>query len=123
MSAFGSSAAAYGAASRALGTPRSIEHDLFSEITGRLSRAAGPGGSFSDLASALNDNMALWRTLALDLTAPDNALPEALRAQLLSLATFVERHTALVIARKASADPIIEINTAIMRGLRGQLAA
>jgi len=93
---------AYGAATVATGTPRAIEYQVFSQVTGELNRALQEGKSFADLA------------------VRDNALPDALRGQLLSLAAFTKNHTTRVLEREAEAGVLVEINTAVMRGLRGQ---
>ncbi len=53
----------------------------------------------------------------------DNKLPDALRAQLIGLAEFVRKHSLQVLAGKASIVPLIDINTSIMRGLRGNVEA
>ncbi len=52
-----------------------------------------------------------------------NKLPDALRAQLIGLAEFVRKHGMQVLAGKASIVPLIDINTSIMRGLRGNVEA
>ena len=72
--------------------------------------------------SALGDRTArLWSTLALDVADPDNALPAALRAQLFYLFEFTEVHSRRLLGRDgASPDILVEINTAVLRGLRGE---
>ncbi|MEM6488953.1 MAG: flagellar biosynthesis regulator FlaF [Pseudomonadota bacterium] len=116
---------AYAAAHTALATPRAIEHRLFGEITGRLAAGAEAEGErgFAALADALHQNQRLWMALALDLAQDGNGLPETLRAQLLSLAAFVHNHTRRVLAREATVEPLVAINTSVMRGLRGDRAA
>ena len=52
-----------------------------------------------------------------------NSLPVPLRAQLISLAEFVRRHSLAVLAGRARLGALIDINTAIMKGLRGNLEA
>ena len=123
MSAHGSSATVYGAATRALGTPRSIEHQVFSQITGRLRRAISTPDDFPELAGALNANLTLWLAVAADVSGPGNGLQADLRARLFSLADFVRLHTARVLAREAEPDVLLEINGAVMGGLRGVPAA
>jgi len=101
-------------------TLRGVEYDLFARITARLSRAAALGkAGFPDLATAIYENRRLWITLALDVADPDNALPASLRARLFYLAQFTEQHSGKVLAGMASSEVLVDINTAIMRGLRG----
>ena len=102
-------------------TPRAVEHDLFSRITRRLGEAwAVRKQDFPALAAAVHDNNRLWSTLAADVADPGNTLSPDLRAQLFYLHEFSQTHGARVLAGEASAEILIEINTAIMRGLRGE---
>ena len=66
---------------------------------------------------------ALWGTLAEDLLQDGNQLPVPLRAQLISLAEFVRKHSLAVLGGRASVAALIDINTAIMKGLRGETEA
>jgi flagellar protein FlaF len=52
-----------------------------------------------------------------------NALPVELRAQLISLAEWVRRHSHAVLSGHDGVAPLIDINTSIMRGLRGGVEA
>ena len=112
---------AYGEATRAIGTPRNIEYQVFSQITGQLNRASAKGRPFSELALALHENLRLWTIIAADVTSPENGLPVPLRGQLADLSKFTRSHTQKVLRQEADAGVLIEINTAVMRGLRGQL--
>lgn len=114
---------AYGAARPAMRTPRVTEFDLFAQITSDLSRAAENTDDFAGLADALNRNRKLWTHLAIDLAAPENALPDALRADLLSLADFTMKHTSQVMRGEGDATPLIDINKSIMRGLTQKVEA
>jgi flagellar protein FlaF len=101
-------------------TPRSIEYDLLAQITQRLTMAwAGRATDFPALAAAVNDNTRLWSTLAADVALPGNGLPAPLRAQLFYLFQFSEIHGRKVLAGQASVEVLTDINTAVMRGLRG----
>jgi len=100
-------------------TSRGAEYEIFARTTYRLKQAATRApGDFSGLARALYDNRRLWRALAADLALPDNALPEMLRARLLYLNEFTQQHSRKVLAGEGSVDVLVDINTAIMRGLR-----
>jgi flagellar protein FlaF len=50
----------------------------------------------------------------------DNDLPEDLRARLFYLYEFTNHHTRLVIRKKESPVPLLEINMAILRGLKNE---
>lgn len=112
---------AYGDATRAMGTPRNVEYQVFSQVTGQLNRASAAGRSFGELAMALHENLRLWTVIATDVTSAENGLPVPLRAQLADLSKFTRSHTQKVLRQEADAAVLIEINTAVMRGLRGQL--
>ena len=109
---------AYAANSTQIRTPRSMEFDLFARITRQL-RVAMEAKDFPKLVQALHENRRLWTLLATDLASDGNALPQTLRAQLFYLAEFSLRHGEDVLARRAEADALVEINTAVMRGLEG----
>ena len=121
MSAHALTQNAYGDATRAMGTPRSVEYQVFSQITGQLNRASQAGRPFSELAMALHENLRLWTVIATDVVGDENGLPLPLRGQLAGLSKFTRSHTQKVLRKEAEVGVLIEINTAVMRGLRGQL--
>lgn len=101
--------------------PRMLEYDLLARATKALSLAASrKSEGFPALAAALDQNQRLWSTLAADVAEAENGLPPKLRAQLFYLYEFTAQHTQVVFAQKGSVDVLIDINTAVMRGLRGQ---
>lgn len=100
-------------------TPRTTEYEAFARITHRLKAAAKLDKSgFSSLVRALHDNRELWTVLAADVASPGNALPPQLRAQIFYLFEFTQQHTRKVMDGQATPDVLIDINTAVMRGLR-----
>ncbi|SOC06751.1 flagellar biosynthesis regulator FlaF [Rhodobacter maris] len=100
-------------------TLRGTEYEIFARVTHRLKLAAGMAKTnFPAFVSALYDNRKLWTTLAVDVAQPDNELPEMLRARIFYLNEFTQVHSAKVLKGEASAEVLIDINTAIMRGLR-----
>ncbi len=109
---------AYGSSSRVVQTARSTEYDVFSRITAALKAAT----EFPDKAEALDRNRRLWTLLAADVAGEGNQLPTDLRARIFYLAEFTQAHTSKVLRGEAEADALIEINTAIMAGLRQQRA-
>lgn len=127
MNAQERAAASYGSTSAPVKSPRQIEYQAFARVTRAMNAAAEKDDTdptaFPGLAEALFQNSKLWLIIASDVGKPTNGLPESLRAQLLSLAEFTRAHTGKVLAREATAEPLIEINTSIMRGLRKQSEA
>lgn len=73
---------------------------------------------YPSLASALHENNRLWMAFAIDVANPDNLLPDDLRARIVYLADFTRQHTHKVLQKNETAVPLIEINAAIMRGLK-----
>jgi len=100
-----------------LKSARRIEYDVIARITYRL-KAAIEKGSFAELVEALDENRNLWRILAIDVADPANELPKDLRARIFYLAEFTDAHTSKVIRRTDTAVPLLEVNTAILRGLK-----
>ncbi|MEO0915192.1 MAG: flagellar biosynthesis regulator FlaF [Pseudomonadota bacterium] len=103
-------------------TDRSVEYKAFAQITSGLASARAETGpaAFARLSEAVNLNRRLWSILAADVASDDNQLPDETRAQILSLASFTRQHSEKILRREADADVLIEINSSIMRGLRGQ---
>jgi flagellar protein FlaF len=81
-------------------------------------KVALKSGDFPALASALHENNKLWMAFAVDVANPDNLLPDDLRARIIYLSDFTRQHTQKVLQKRESAVPLIEINAAIMRGLK-----
>ncbi len=109
----------YMAATRSTGMPRDIEYQVFCKVTGAINRASSSDPvDFPKLVDALNENLVLWRTLALDVMDEDNGLPKTLRAQLFYLFEFTQIHTGKVLRGEENASALVDINTSIIRGLR-----
>ncbi|MFN3279239.1 flagellar biosynthesis regulator FlaF [Paracoccus hibiscisoli] len=112
----------HGYSSSKLRTPRDAEYDVFSRVT-RMLRQAPRKADNPDTIQAVYKNNELWTLLGIDLADPGNALPDATKAGLISLAGFAIRHGQAVMAGTAATDPLIDINMTIMRGLRGDVGA
>jgi flagellar biosynthesis activator protein FlaF len=125
MTAHAFARSAYGAHAPTIKTPRDIEYDILARITGQLQKAAADTGpaAFPGLAAAMHENCRLWGAFAVDLADAGNQFPQDLRARLYYLAEFVLQHTPKVLAGTARADALVDINLAVMRGLRGQRVA
>ncbi len=110
---------AYAANKTPIRTTRGTEYDAFALITHRLRTAEARGRpGFADLAQALHANRRLWTMLAADVAEDGNALPPGLRAQIFYLAEFTTQHSRKVLRGDDTAEALVDINTAIMRGLR-----
>lgn len=113
---------------RSLKHPRDLEYELFARVTARLDRAiamAGPA-AMPERFAALDENRRLWTVLAVDLAQPGNALPTELRARLMYLADYTLRTGEQILAGAPEAmellSSLVEINTIVMQGLRGEVA-
>lgn len=113
--------AAYASPATPIRTLRDIEYEALARVTRRLKQAASRGdGGFPALAEALHDNRLLWTALAADVAGDGNGLPNELRARLFYLAEFAMAHGRKVLGGVADPQVLIDINTAVMRGLRGE---
>mgnify|MGYP000094285577 CR=1 FL=1 len=108
---------AYAPTSAPTRSERSIEYDVIARITSRL-KSAIESGDRVQLIHALHENRELWRMFAIDVASSENLLPKDLRARIFYLAEFTDHHSSTVIRDKASAVPLLEVNTAILRGLK-----
>ncbi len=114
---------AYAPVQTAVKTPRGTEHAAFERVTARLASAARPDAPMTQRAAALHDNRQLWTLMAAQVADADNALPQSLRAQIFYLAEFTIQHSRKALRNEQPIAPLIDINTAVMRGLRGEAQA
>lgn len=113
---------AYKQTLRETADPRTMERRVFAQITGELEAAdALEQGAerISKVCDALARNQSLWGQILFDVAHEDNQLPQAMRAQLISFALFVDRYTGDVLSQRKSMVPLIELNRSIMLGLAG----
>ena len=109
----------YTASAAPIHTNRGVEYKVFARITRNLAAAtSSDSNAIAALAGALHENRRLWAVLAADVAEEDNPLPDMLRARILYLAEFTVHHTRKVLRGQADVAPLVEINTAVMRGLR-----
>ena len=116
---------AYQTAVRKTETPRQTEYRAFAAATrGLIDAASLPESEIGRRAEALATNRRLWSLLAADCAAEGNSLPQSLRAQIISLSLFIDRHSSAVLRQGAAIDVLVDINRSIMQGLAPvQLAA
>jgi len=109
---------AYAALDASMFSPGRAEAQVFSKVTRRLEQVFSDTRS-SALArtSALHDNRRLWHAAAIACADDANAMPDTLRAGLISLAGFVDRTTSGVLGGSTRPDVLFEINRRVAAGL------
>lgn len=109
----------YAPTAASIRTPRGTEYEIIARITHRLKASAEKlPADFPSLAKALHENRSLWTLLAVDVADTENTLPKDLKARIFYLAEFTNQHTSKVLTKDATVAPLLEINTAILRGLK-----
>ena len=108
---------AYRRAQEIAATPRGTEYRLMSQVTAELLAARDAGLTGVGLMPALHHNRRVWTTFSTLCADPENQLPEELRARIISIAMWVERHTSDVVRGRESIDDLILVNRAIIEGL------
>jgi flagellar protein FlaF len=115
---------AYQRAAQRAENPREAEYRLFGQVTRALMDAAKTDPTeITARMDALDWNRRLWSTLATECADPNNSLPQAVRAQLISISLWVNTHTSAVMRREEEFEPLIEINRIIMQGLGAPVEA
>ena len=105
-------------------SPRETEYRLFADVTRALMAAAKADSSdLRTRADALDWNRRVWSVLGADCADPNNPLPNALKASIISLSIWVSKYTSAVIRREDDIEDLIEVNRLIMQGLAGSVAA
>ena len=106
-----------------ISSPRDQEAKVISAITKGLERHASEGPKSASLKDYLVKNQRLWVAVRNDTGSEGNTLPQALRAQLVSLSLWVERHTTSVLTGEGDVQELIDINRSLIAGLSGQAPA
>lgn len=113
-------AQAYGQTRETTSDPRAQHADVFARAV-RALRAARDGTATDGISRSkiLLDNEKLWRHIAAENADPGSPLPAETRANLVSLADFVLRHSQKVRTEGAPLDPLIQVNHRMYAGLIG----
>ena len=112
---------AYGQVSAILQSPREAEYEVIARVTRELSRAKALRQNLPrKMLEALYLNDRLWSALVSDVVLEANGLPPSLKAKLIYLYRFSLHQSALIREGRGEVDVLIEINQAVMRGLRGE---
>lgn len=109
---------AYAADSFHLKTERGVEAQIIGRVTARLKfTEKQKDKNFAAFAMAIHENRKLWHALALDVAHAENALPDDVRARIFYLSEFTELQSKKALKGETTVQSLIEINTAMMRGL------
>lgn len=117
MNAFAQAQQAYAPSQAPTKTARGAEYEVIARISHRIKRAMQQD-DFPALAAALHENNKLWTALAIDVGNPNNSLPTELKARIVYLADFSLQHSRKVLRKTESAVHLLEINAAILKGLK-----
>ena len=99
-------------------TARERERQALDHTLDMLIRAERHGPRSHDAVEAIFVTRSLWSMLVEDLASPENALPEQLRAGLISIGLWVMREAEAIRLGKAhSFQGIIDVTTMIRDGL------
>ena len=110
---------AYKSAAQRAEDPRQLEYRLFGQVTRALMEAAeAPVEDHTTRIDALDWNRRLWNALASDCASDANALPDQLRAHIISLSLWVNRHSSAIMRREEEFSDLIEVNRMVMQGLQ-----
>ena len=100
---------------------RRSEYDVFARVTKALRDTATKAKTeFPAHAEALHLNRRLWTALVVDVADPANPIPADLKARIMYLSEFTQQHTRKILREGASVMPLLEINMAVMRGLKSE---
>ena len=97
--------------------PRETEYKVFDRVTKALSSSMDKALDDKDCLEAIDSNRRLWQALEVDVASTKNVLPDDLKAKIISLAIWVDKHSAKVTRGEAKIQPLITVNQAIMEGL------
>lgn len=112
-------------------TPRQIERRVLAQVTADLERKCSEFDNSKqriDRLQCLADglrydvwkNEKIWLTFKADLADAGNSMNPTLKASLLSIAIWVERHSQGVMAGAKDILPLVEVNRSIIQGLDGK---
>lgn len=118
MSAMLQAHAAYSDVAVATKTDRSLEFDIIAGVTAKLRAAAMGDVPFAQLVSAVDNNRRMWAVIAASMADSQNSYPDMLKARFFYLYEFTSEHSRKVLKNEASLEPLIDINSSVLRGLR-----
>ncbi|KWT67428.1 flagellar biosynthesis regulator FlaF [Hyphomicrobium sulfonivorans] len=98
---------------------RERERQVFERSIELLKAADEKGPNSIEAVEALTFSRRMWAALLEDLASPDNALPDELRAQIISIGIWAVREAENIrLGKTADFKPLIDITTALYEGLQ-----
>ena len=124
MNALEMARTAYTSNAAPIRTERGTEYEAFARVTSELRQGiTRRKKDFNSFVKALHRNRQLWTILAGTVADSRNELDPELRSRIFYLAEFTNLHTSEVLSKRADPVVLLEINAAVMRGLRAGDAA
>lgn len=100
---------------------RQTESRALLEAARRLSvvKSEGSSDDLTEYRAALRLNWRLWTIIQSDIASEENALPSEIKANVMSLSIFIDKHTVSALAEPDinKLDALIDINRNIASGL------
>lgn len=97
---------------------RSLEYDTIAAITSRLKKAGEQPDNYTAYVEALDSNRRMWGVIATSMLDPQNTYPNSLKSKLYYLFEFTSSYSQNALNEKSSLDVLIDINKAVLRGLK-----
>lgn len=118
---------AYQQASQRTEPPRDLEYRLFGQVTRALLAAsaldARDASTLGERIDALDWNRRVWSALANECADPANQLAAPVRANIISLSLWVNRHSSAVMRGQEAFQDLIDVNRIMMQALEPRAAA
>jgi len=98
---------------------RERERQVFERCLELLNAAQEKGPNSREATDALTFCRRVWAAFLEDLASPDNALPQQLRAEIISIGLWVIREAENIrLGKTTDFKPMIEVTTALHDGLK-----
>ncbi|NVJ69216.1 MAG: flagellar biosynthesis regulator FlaF [Alphaproteobacteria bacterium] len=110
----------YQNASLTLKDGRSQEVEALTRINAEMERTSQGDVDIQQFYQAVSKNQKIWNEFLVALAEDDHPYPVELRARLISLAIWVNRHTQTVIQTRKNVEPLVLLNKDIIAGLQAR---
>jgi len=113
------SSQAYQSSQKLGANPRQTEARALLEAARRLSEVPVDGESLDEYRASLRLNWRLWTIIQSDIASEENPLPSEIKANIMSLSIFIDKHTVGALAEPDTRKlgVLIDINRNIASGL------